>query len=358
MDIATDTGAIEVNDVDSAAAELSRRREVQAEPASNESEVEAVEAEALDISDDNADIEATDDPEVENEEADEDAQVEEAAPSFETISELAEAVDMPIEDFLAQIKVTAKVDGKESQVTLADLQKGYQTEAHNTRNSMALAEQRKQFEQFQTEAKTQLQAEMQKAGSAFQMAQSQITSEFNSIDWNGLQQSDPQQYLLKRQQFGERQAQINQQIERATNQAQAYQNQQAEASEQAKQSYLEQQGEALNKAIPSWSDAKVRADESAQVTEYLGGLGFQAEEIGNITDHRIILLARQAMAAGKEVTSIDIAKKKVKTAPRLVKGNARQNVNSAHKKVAALTKRAKQTGSVDDIASALLARRN
>ena len=360
MDTATDNGAVEVTDVDSAAAEIQRRREVRAEPEplSNESEAEETEAEASEIDDDKAEVsEANDDPEVE-EDAEEDAPTETEASSFKTITELAEAVDMPIDEFMAQIKLTTKVNGEESEVTLSDLQKGYQTEADNTRKSMDLAEQRKTLEQHHTNARNELQAEMQKAGVTLKLAQNQLSNDFNSIDWNGLQASDPTQFMLQRQQFGERQAQINQQIESATQQAQAFQDKQTQDAEQAQQTYLQKESESLNKAIPTWSDDKVRNAETAKLTEYLGKSGFNTDEISKITDHRIILLARQAMAAGKEVTAIDIAKKKVKKAPKLVKGNARQNVNQKQKSIAALTQKAKQSGSVDDVAQMLLARRS
>ena len=354
MDTATDQGAVEVTDVDSAAAALLERREARSEPV--EVEEETAEAQS---SDDKADDTFTDEQQEDVLEVEEDASQEEAeASSFQTISELAEAVDLPIEDFLAQIKLTTKVNGEESEVTLADLKKGYQTEANNTRLSMELAEQRKQLEQHHLNARNELQAEMQKAGTAFKMAQNQLQGEFNSVDWKGLQESDPTQFMIQRQRFGERQAQINQQIEAATQEAQQYQQRQAQETEQAQQNYLQQEGELLNKAIPTWSDSSVRSAETAKITEYLSGLGFQPSEISNITDHRFVLLARQAMAAVKDTKASDLAKKKVKKAPRLVKGNARQDVNAKQKNVAALTKKARNSGSVDDVAQMLLARRS
>jgi hypothetical protein len=65
------------------------------------------------------------------------------------------------------------------------------------------------------------------------------------------------------------------------------------------------------------------------------------------------------MSGDKVTTDIDVAKKKVKKAPQLVKANARQNVNQGKAtKISKLTKQVQNSGSTDDVAALLLARRN
>ncbi|MCP3703743.1 MAG: hypothetical protein GY954_12550, partial [Alteromonas sp.] len=122
------------------------------------------------------------------------------------------------------------------------------------------------------------------------------------------------------------------------------------------QTDLQEQNALLLKAKPTWSDEGVREKEAAAIAEHLIQRGFTQDEVARIQDHRILLMAADAMQSKKVANTIDLAKKKVKKAPRLVKPNARQNANQAHKKAADLTSKARKTGRVDDVAQALLAR--
>ncbi len=347
MDTSTPQGDVEVTNVDSAAQALMARYE---QPEVEETETVEVTGEKV-----IEELEASE--EVETEEvAEEDASDEEEAPSFQTVAELAEAVDMPIDEFMAQIKLTTKVNGDESEVTLSDLKKGYQLEADYTRKNQEFVEQRKQFDAHQAQAQTQLNAELQKAGQAFGLAQQQLTHEFNTVDWAKLQAEDPTNYVIQQNEFGKRQAQINLAIEQASTQAQALADKQAEDRATADQSYLQEQDSLLLEAIPSWRDKSTRETEAQALAKYMTDAGFQPDEISQIKDHRYILMARAAMQGSKVATKVDLAKKKVKKVPKLVKPNARQNTNHAQKKSAAALAKAKKSGRVEDFAQALIAR--
>lgn len=353
-------------DVDSTAA-LLESRAVDRETSQNTDEPEAkTEIKAEDYQGtevDNAEIEAnaddsTDDTDQSDPAEQEDAGTTDESTSFQTLAEVAEAADMSLDDFISTVKMTTKVNGEETEKSIADIVKGYQLESDFTRKNQDFVEEQKQFKESQEAAQAEIKLHMQKAGHAFQMAQNQLTSEFNSIDWNGLQSTDPTQYMLKRQQFGERQAQINQQIEQATAQAQQFTNQQAEIAETNRTENINKQAELLVKAIPEWSDSKVRQADEAKITDFLTARGFTNDDGELFIDHRLTLLARDAMKGGKVSDAIDIAKKKVNKVPKLVKSNARQNQKSSDaKRVDKLQKRFKTTGSTDDLAALLNSRR-
>jgi hypothetical protein len=357
MDTSTQTGDVEQQNlnVDSTAALLLERSEArQTETVIPETTEVPDEPDSLEVA------ESTDEPDdsEQQESEPEDAQPEAEAARFETIAELAEAADMPIDEFMAQIKLTTKVNGTESAVSLSDLKKGYQLEADYTRKNQEWVEAKKADDSQRESARSEISSYMQKTGQAFKMAQSELTNEFNSINWNELQASDPNQYLIKRQNFGERQARINQAIDQATQQAQAFSDQQTQATEQARQDNLIKQGELLNQAIPSWKDPAVRDTEAKGVATFLTEQGFSSDELENLTDHRIILLARSAMSAGKDVSAIELAKKKVQKVPKLVKSNARQNQNlSSARATEKLTTKFKSSGTTDDLAALLLHKR-
>lgn len=350
---ANPSGAVEVTDVDSAAKELAARFAARSEPAQEKpEEIEEEVTEEVEAVADTEEIESEEESDQQEPEA------EEAAPRFETLEELAEATGMELDEFLSSVKGKVKINGEESEITLAEMREGQQREADYRRKTMQLAEERKALQAEQAEAQTKLTAEFQKTGSVLAMAQQELTSEFNNVNWQQLQQDNPSEFVMKRQQFGERQARINQAIEQATQQAEAFRDRQTEQQSQSDNEYLQEQHNLLVDRLPTWKDSTVRNAETSKVTEYLTDLGFKPEEIGNIKDHRYILMARDAMAGKKTASAIDIAKKKVKKIPKLVKPNARQNVNQSQERVKKLEAKARKTGHVDDVAQALLARRS
>ena len=343
--------SIVVTNVESAAEALMNRSS-QAE-AKESDEPSTPEAEPIeDIKQAEPEIESEVDSESETTDAIED----EAEASFSTIAELAEATGIDIDEFKKQINVTTKVQGEEKQVNLADLIKGYQLESDYTRKNEAFLNEQKNWENQRTEAQTKLTAEFERTGQAFRMAQQQLTHEFNATNWSELETSNPSEYLIQRQKFGERQAQIDQAINQATHQAQQVMANQQKESNDKQQQYLTQQDDLLLKAIPEWSEAKVRKAQSAEVAEFLAGNGYSSEEIGHIRDHRIILMARNAMKGVKSVKDVDLAKKKVNKVPKLVKPNARQQVNQKTQAIEKKRANLKRTGSVEDLAKLLLAR--
>lgn len=353
-------------DVDQTAALLLERRQSN-EVAENESEsseevqetleLEATEEEVLDQSEES---ESQEEQELSSEETQDGEQEEDAtqAATFDNVYEIAEALDMPVDEFLSSIQVKTKVDGQEQEVSLADLQKGYQLEANYTRKNQALIESQKAFEQEQEQARTELKSELEKAGMAFGLAKQQLMAEFQSIDWASLEKSDPTQYMLARQKFGERNAQIDNAIQQASQQAEeAVKKQQQEAEEQ-QQKFAKEQHELLLKAVPEWNDEVVRGQADAELTNYLSGMGFTDADLPTFADHRFILLAKQAMTASKQVEKKDIAKKKLERVPKLLKPSAPQDKGAARKKLLAkLSNKAKTSGKTSDLQQLLLARR-
>ncbi len=350
-------------DVDAVAqALLSRRTTPQPDPApeAEEKTPEALEAEAVE------EVEETDSTEAEELEADStaepedesDAEETEASPQFETLAELADATGMEYDEFLKSIRATTNVMGEKSEKSLADVLKGYQLESTFTRNNEAFLAKKTEFEESVKAREAKLYEDMQRTGALLNMAQNQLTHEFNAINWNQLEQEDPAEWAKSRQQFGERQAQINQAVSQATMQAQQVQQKQQAETAARQEQYLAEQDELLLKALPEWNDVSKREAQAKDVAVFLQGEGFSPEEVANVSDHRIILLARKAMQAIEQADQKKIAQKKVKKTPRLVKSKARQNPKQAkQRQVDKAVETAQKTGRVDDVAAALLAKR-
>lgn len=339
--------SVAVTNVDTAAEALIARYEQQDE---------AVVSDETSTEDETIEVEAEAETEIEESEPEQseplDASSDDAETSFKNINELADATGQSVEDFLKSINMTTKVNGEEKEVSLADIKKGYQLESDYTRKNEAFLTEQKQWESDRADAQTKLNDELQRTGQAFRVAQDQLTHEFNAINWGELEQSDPSAFLIQRQKFGERQAQMENAINNANQHAQNVLQQQNAQEQTRKESNLKQQDDLLLKAIPEWSDSKIRSEQAQAVGEFLLSNGFNQDEVANITDHRVILMARNAMKGVKSVSNVDLALKKVKTVPKLLKPNARQDNQNAQRQTK-LHKTLRKTGRVEDVAALL-----
>lgn len=345
----TDEGAVVVTDVDSAAQLLSQRYNNESNNEAIEDDKETQDTESLD-----EEIEANED---ENKQEEQEAVDEEEAARFESINQLAEAAGMEVDDFLTSIKGKVKIDGEELEVSLSEMKDGYQRESDYRKKTMQHAESVKSFEAEKQQMQGELKQQLEQTRHVFGIAQNELMQDYQSINWQELEKDNPQEFLLKRQQFADRKGKLDQAISQATQQAQQLKQKYLIQQEQAREKYLTQQNEALLSAIPEWSNNKTREKETTEVSDYLSSVGFQPKEIEQFSDHRFVVLARAAMKQTQIATKTDLAKKQVKNLPKLVKPSAQLSKNqSQQKKISELKAKAKRTGSVDDVAQLLKAR--
>lgn len=300
----------------------------------------------------NEETEATVDEEVvedteEAEEVEEEAPEEEGQAEEETEEEVEEEEETEIvaeED----LKYTIKVDGEELEVGIEELKNGYQRQADYTRKSQALAEQRKETEQIQSE-RMRLEQERQMYANGLQMLQEQQAAKlkpFESVDWESLKSEDPYQYMIKKDEYRDAQ-------ERVTNiqqQQHLVQQEQAQQAQQARAHFVQQEYSRLVAALPEWNDSKSTIKKDVQ--DYAISAGFLPEEVNQLADHRSVLLIKKAMEYDKLTKKVAPKKKAVKKVPKVQKsgrGNSKEEVaaETIKKKRARLQKSGKQ----DDAAS-------
>jgi len=283
------------------------------------------------------------------EETEEAEEVEEEAPEEEegqaeeeTEEEVAEEEEYEVvaeED----LKYTVKVDGEELEVGIDELKNGYQRQADYTRKSQALAEQRKETEQIQSE-RMQLEQERQMYANGLQMLQEQQSAKlkpFENVDWEALKAEDPYQYMIKKDEYRDAQ-------ERVTNiqqQQNLVQQEQAQQVQQARAHFVQQEYSKLVEALPEWNDKESTVKKDVQ--EYAKSVGFLPEEINQLADHRSVLIIKKAMEYDKLTTKVAPKKKAVKKVPKVQKsgrGNSKEDVaaEAIKKKRARLQKSGKQ----------------
>ena len=119
--------------------------------------------------------------------------------------------------------------------------------------------------------------------------------------------------------------------------------------QQSYQAMLQEQNQKLQQAWPEYSPTV-----QAEMTEFLDSkYGITPADLGGITDHRMYLVARDAMLADKVKTETDTASKKVAKLPGLTQ-KPKRSMSAKQKsalKGGRLAKRAKESGKVADAAA-------
>ena len=240
---------------------------------------------------------------------------------------------------------TVKVDGKEVEVTLDELQKGYSRTQDYTRKTQQIAEVRKQ-----TEAELQeVRAEREQYAQLLGALQAQVQQAAQpQVDWDRLYQEDPIEWVRQRELVRENQekaAAIQSEQQRL---AQLSQQEQA----QQRQMLLAQEQEALVAAIPEWKDAKKAQAEKAMLVQFGQKVGFTPDELKNVIDHRAVVMLRKAALYDQMMSKRGQIKPVTNNGPRPAKPGAAGRVSSNTEAMRAQQRLAK-TGRVDDAADAI-----
>jgi len=240
---------------------------------------------------------------------------------------------------------SVKVDGKEVEVTLDELQKGYSRTQDYTRKTQQIAEVRKQ-----TEAElSAVRAEREQYAQLLSALESQVQQVAQpNIDWDRLYQEDPIEWVRQREVMRDNQekaAAIQSEKQRL---AQLSQQEQAQFMQQK----LQHEQEALLAAIPDWKDPKKAQAEKALLVEFGQKIGFTPDELNGVVDHRAVLMLRKAALYDQMMSKRGSIKPVTNNGPRPAKPGAAGRVSNTTEAVRAQQRVAK-TGRVDDAANAI-----
>jgi hypothetical protein len=240
---------------------------------------------------------------------------------------------------------SVKVDGKEVEVTLDELQKGYSRTQDYTRKTQQIAEARKQ-----TEAELQaVRAEREQYAQLLSALETQVQQVAQpNIDWDRLYQEDPIEWVRQREVMRENQEKA------AAIQSEQQRLSQISQQEQAQfmQQKLQQEQEALVAAIPEWKDSKKAQAEKALLVEFGQKIGFTPDELKGVVDHRAVLMLRKAALYDQMMSKRGNIKPVTNNGPRPAKPGAAGRVSNNTEAVRAQQRVAK-TGRVDDAANAI-----
>lgn len=254
------------------------------------------------------------------------------------------------EDAPAEQLFTVKVNGREQQVPLSELLRGYSGQAYIQQRMQEVATARKEAE----DVYSALQSERQQiANLARQVQTGAVPMQPPTPPDEALLQRDPIGYLEARVKFDKDVA--------AYQQAQAAMQEQVAqadaAMERARVAHLREQHALLTQAIPAFA----KPDTAAKIRDELirtgiEDYGYAAEELKGVTDHRALRVLYDAAQYRRLMSGKARAEKQAEQPKTPTIRPGAKVTPQAGKKVQAEKVKAqmKRTGSVDDVARFLL----
>jgi len=231
-----------------------------------------------------------------------------------------------------------KVAGQEFDVTLDELRAGYSRDADYRRKTEELSSERKNF---QAEAEKQRQDYSQKLNELNQvmaLAQEQLNSEFKNINLEQLYEEDPTEAAKIEHKMKKKQEKL----------LESFQKIKSEQQKQFQQVLEEQQRILVNK-IPEFSDSDKANKLKTDMRSYLQSYGFKDQEIGQIYDHRIVMLVNDAMKYRNfQKAKPNLASKMQKPGKMLSSGVKKTKSDENFAKRREKLNRLKKTGSIHD----------
>ena len=230
-------------------------------------------------------------------------EVDEAPEASETPPEVKEPEGEDVEEETAEPEeteeeseqpplYTVKVDGKEEQVTLEELQKGYSGQKWISQRSQSMAAERKALEAEVTAVKQERAQYSQILGQLRQQLESGGETE---PDWEKLRSEDEFKFVVERQAWQARQERLNA-IKAEQSRVAVLQKQQ---QDQATLQYTEEENRKVLDKIPAWKDkAKAKAAIS-DLRDYAKGEGWTDEELDQARDSRAVIALYKAMQFDK-----------------------------------------------------------
>ena len=240
---------------------------------------------------------------------------------------------------------TVKVDGKNVEVTLEELQKGYSREADYTRKTQQVSEERRAFAAEADLVRTERQQYSQLLGSLQAQLQQNAAPQ---LDMDRLYHEDPIEWV-KQKELARDSEKVHAAIQ---SEQQRLSHIQAQEQYQSMQAHLAQQQDAMLKAIPEWVNPDKAKAEKTLLIEWGQKLGFSSDELKNIFDHRAVVALRKAALYDQMMTKRGNIRPAVNNGPKPAKPGAAGRMDNTTDSRRSQQRLAK-TGRVNDAASAI-----
>ena len=237
-----------------------------------------------------------------------------------------------------------KVQGQELEVTLDELKAGYSRDSDYRQKTHSLGLEKKDLEAQKTSLRQNYDTRLGELNDLISTADGFIRQQQGSKDLKKLWEEDPTSAARLDYQLREQTRQIDDMKAKAKD---AYTKQYNE--------YLDTQRQLAAAKIPEYSDPNKADQFRTDMRTSLRSYGFTDQEIGNLADHRFLMVIKDAMGYKSVKDKKPIVQKKVANAPKVIKaGVAKSNVSSGREAIRQKIGKLRKSGHIKDAQSAIL----
>tara|TARA_Y100001935_G_scaffold118067_1_gene97607 strand:- start:650 stop:1672 length:1023 start_codon:yes stop_codon:yes gene_type:complete len=237
-----------------------------------------------------------------------------------------------------------KVAGQELDVTLDELKNGYSRDADYRRKTEELSFERKELQSQSEKQRQDYSTKLNELNQLMSVAQEQLNADVNSADLEKLYEEDPTEAARIDHRLRKKQEKLSSAMQKI----QSERNQQLE-------SYKKEQAKILISKMPEFSDQAKAYKLATGMKDTLYSYGFNAQEINDVFDHRIVMLVNDAMNyRNMQKAKPNIAKKITKPGKVFSSGVKQTKADVTFKARKDRLSRLKKSGSMKDATSVFL----
>jgi len=238
-------------------------------------------------------------------------------------------------------------DGKTETLTKQQLLEGNLRQADYTRKTQALAEQRKSADAVRVAAEEQ---RAQYAQQLQMLAEVLKKAQPAEPDWDKLRRDDPAEY--SRQYTDWQRHQANQ--KKVADEQTRVQQEQQEAFQSRLKDHLVAEAEKLHQVLPEMADTAKAKALVGQLVEYGEQLGFSKDDLGQVTDHRLLVLLNKARLFDALQAKKPELRRKIKGSKTTIKPGSREKpVEKVTLRGKKALQKVRKTGRAADAAAAI-----
>lgn len=236
-----------------------------------------------------------------------------------------------------------KVQGQELDVTLDELKSGYSRDSDYRQKTHQLSIERKSLEGEKESLRQTYDSRINELNNAIQTADIFFKEQMGHYDLAKLYDEDPGQAAKLEFQIRQQQSKIGD-LKRKAN----------EAFQSEFNQYLKKEIKLAGEHIPEFADPVKSTEFKANAKKVLTDYGFNDKEISSLSDHRFLLVLKDAMQFKNTKSSKDLSPKKIVTAPRVIKAGVAKPNSSVRDVIQQKIGKVRKTGRMEDAQSAIL----
>ena len=237
-----------------------------------------------------------------------------------------------------------KVQGQELEVTLDELKSGYSRDSDYRQKTHTLGLEKRDLETQKNSLRQSYDTRLSELNELIATADATVRQQQGSQDLQKLYDEDPTSAARLDYQLRQQQGQIEEVKSKAK-----------EAHAKQYDDFLATQRELAATKIPEYSDPNKADQFKLSMRNSLRNYGFNDSEIGQLADHRFLMVAKDAMSYQNLKDKKPIVQKKVANAPKVVKaGVAKSGTSSGREAIRQKIGKLRKSGHLKDAHSAIL----